>query len=156
MIERFRLFVGQGVRHDIHGYGVIRSIGDRSDTFVGVKFPASDERVEIDTLDYAVMPEAELETLQKKCETHGLETRNTRTLVLIADARDTGRMEAAPLPRQNVSVPPSGLTPIVTPGDKCFHGVYIPYLSDHPDMAQACSLCYPYKIAVKQGADYLA
>jgi hypothetical protein len=61
-----------------------------------------------------------------------------------------GRSVAFVPPRQPVVVPESGLSAVLIPGGKCFHGVYIPATSSlAPDLAPDCSLCRPYEIATR-------
>lgn len=68
--------------------------------------------------------------------------------------------------RQEIEVPPSGDVeiavfgiseerPILTPGGKCSHGVYIPAYTFSYDVNRApyCSICKPYLMKMKGHAD---
>jgi len=83
--------------------------------------------------------------------------KNSRNLVLIAGVSKESGKTAFPvgLP-QDIAVEPSGLTPLITAGRKCAHGVYIPASSQDPNRAEYCSECYSYIISVKPHAMYRA
>ena len=65
------------------------------------------------------------------------------------DIRETGKGTAETGPHTDVTVLPSPMGQLTTPGYKCEHGVYIPYTSHDPNRAPYCSLCYPYLIQEK-------
>ena len=84
--------------------------------------------------------------------------RNSRKVVLVDNVM--AYLDKVPFTKtlfaQEVVVPPSGLTPLITPGRKCFHGVYIPANSPDPNRAEYCTECYPLDIFVKPNSVYLA
>src|SRR5712671_1863357 len=70
MIERFRLFIGQGVTHEDYGYGVIRKVGERTSKSVEVKFADSDQRVEIGSLRTSFSSRERLSVLRYRYSVH--------------------------------------------------------------------------------------
>ena len=91
--------------------------------------------------------------------------RGSRILVLIEtvdrernlrfpNTKTVGHATAQALPRQPIKM--QGSTEFVPLGGKCFHGVYIPAAYLSTDQAPDCSLCRPFEIIAKEGADYKA
>ena len=82
---------------------------------------------------------------------------NEVKLAVIDDAQIAGRVcLAEPSSTSEIVVPVSGDSGLTVPGTKCNHGVYIPANSPYPTMSDYCSICWPYKLAVKDNAQYLA
>lgn len=82
---------------------------------------------------------------------------NAIKMVVLDDAQIAGRVCIdQPAFVQNIIVPVSGDSGLTVPGTKCEHGVYIPANSPYPTMSDYCSICWPYKLAVKDNAQYLA
>lgn len=78
-------------------------------------------------------------------------------LAALDDSQIAGRVCInQPMFAQHIVVPVSGDSGLTVPGTKCDHGVYIPANSPYPTMSDYCTICWPYKLAVKNNAQYLA
>lgn len=160
----FQIFEGQGVRHLSTGkLGVVCRVGKvrvGKKVVVAVAMLRNKKTVTGRREEFgpASMKPEDLAELQQKIENYP-EQRGTRTLISIDDVGNNTNLPRRDAPvtrRKDLRIETELDNGLVVTGGKCEHGVYIPASAPNGDRSPYCSICHPYVIFARKGAEFKA